>query len=269
MIRLITVTLAAGAVILGQDMASVKEEFKYSYALNANGRVSVETFNGGLEVSSWDRNEVEITGTKYAPSSDALREIRIETTNAPDSVTIRAYRPKSDGGGWWRTGNTGVRMTIRVPRKVQLERVATSNGEVRIAGIEGGARVTTSNGAIRINNLNGRLEAATSNGRIEASGLGDEAILRTSNGAIDLTFSNFPGKPIEASTSNGSITLRLAGSVNADLRATTSNGRVSSDYEVTTRGSIEKNRLEGRIGEGGAPIRLTSSNGAIRIVKLS
>lgn len=265
--RLLTLTLAVGSALLGQDMSSVKEDFRYSYSLGPNGRVSVETFNGGLEVHSWDRNEVEIVGTKYAATSEALREIRVETTNAPDSVVVRAYRPKSDSG-WWRTGNTGVKMTLRVPRKVQLERVSTSNGEIRISEIDGGARVTTSNGPIRVTNLNGRLEATTSNGRIEASGLGEEAILRTSNGAIDLTFANFRGKPIEASTSNGAITVRLAGRVNADLRATTSNGRVSSDYDVTTRGSLEKNRLEGRIGEGGAPIRLSSSNGAIRIVKL-
>lgn len=267
MLRLLAFTLAAGAAIFGQDMASVKEEFKYSFALNSNGRLSVETFNGGLEVYSWDRNEVEIVGTKYPPTSEALREIRVETANAPESVTIRAYRPKSDDR-WWRTGNNGVRMTIRVPRRVQLDRVATSNGEVRVSEIDGNARVSTSNGAIRIVNLNGRLEASTSNGRIEASGLGAEAMLRTSNGAIDVTYSKFGGQPIEASTSNGAITLRLAGGVNADLRASTSNGRVSSDYDVTTRGSLEKNRLEGRIGGGGALIRLSSSNGAIRIVKI-
>jgi hypothetical protein len=265
--RLLALTFAAGATLAGQDMASVKEDFQFSYALNPNGRVSIETFNGSLEVYSWDRNEVEIVGTKYAPNAETLRELRVDTTNTPDSVSVRAYRPKSDSGGWWRTGNTGVRMVVRVPRRVQLERVSTSNGEVRVSGIEGNVRASTSNGAVRITNVTGRLEASTSNGRIEASGVAGELTLRTSNGAIDVTAPGFRG-PIEASTSNGAITLRLAGGVHADLRATTSNGRVSSDYEVTTRGSLEKNRLEGRIGEGGPPIRLSSSNGAIRIVKI-
>jgi DUF4097 and DUF4098 domain-containing protein YvlB len=267
MTRLLTLSFACVTMLLGQDMASVKEDFKYSYALSPNGRVSLETFNGSIEVVSWDRNEVEVVGTKYAASDEALREIRVETANTPDSVSVRAYRPKSEDR-WWRTGNHGVRMVVRVPKKVQLERVSTSNGEVRVSEIDGNARVSTSNGAIRIVNLTGRLDASTSNGRIEASGLGAEATLRTSNGAIDMTFASFRGQPIEASTSNGAITLRLAGGVNADLRATTSNGRVSSDYDVTTRGSLEKNRLEGRIGEGGALIRLSSSNGAIRIAKI-
>lgn len=260
---------AACIAAAAQDAASLKEDFRYSYSLNPGGRISVETFNGALEVYGWDRNEVEIVGTKYARNPETLREIRLETTNQPDSVSIRASRPKTDGG-WWRTGNAGVKMQIRVPRHVQLDGLRTSNGAIRVSEIDGPARLTTSNGAIRITNLQGRLEATTSNARIEASGLTDEAILRTSNGAIEVTFVRFAGKPIEATTSNGPITLRLPGAVNADLRAATSNGKISSDYDVTmtARGSPEKNRLEGRLGEGGATVRLSSSNGAIRILKL-
>jgi DUF4097 and DUF4098 domain-containing protein YvlB len=267
MIRLLTFALALSPLAQAQDMHRVTEDFKYSYALNQNARLSVESFNGSIEVASWDRNEVEVAGTKYASSSDLLKEIKVDITNSPEFVTVRAHRPKGDDG-WWGRGGAGVKMTIRVPRKVKLDRLASSNGAIRIENIEGDARVTTSNGAIRVANLKGRLEATTSNGKVEASGITGGAIAKSSNGAIEMSFSRLPDQGVEASTSNGAITIRLPEGVNADLRATTSNASVSSDYDVTTRGSIGKNRLEGRIGDGGALIRLSSSNGAIRIQKL-
>jgi hypothetical protein len=265
MLRSLTFAIAFAAAVPAQDMHRFTEEFKYSYKVNPGARISAESFNGAIDIESWDRSEVEITGRKYASSEDALRDIRIETSNAPEMVTVRVFRPKSDDSGWSR-GGAGAKMTIRVPRKVQLDRVATSNGSVSIADVDGNARVTTSNGRIRVTNLTGRLEATTSNGGIEASGLTAASDLRTSNGPINATFPRFTNQDITASTSNGPITLRLPEGVNADLRATTSNGSVRSDYDVTTRGSIGKNRLEGRIGEGGASIRLNTSNGPIRIV---
>lgn len=307
MIRSLLLAAAIVPAALAQDWNRVTEDFKFTYDLQPNGRVSVEGFNGSIDITGWDRNQVEIIGTKYASSDELLKEIKIDTMNAPDAVTLRAHRLKS-GDGWWGKGGAGVRMTIRVPRKVQLERISSSNGSVRVESVEGDARVSTSNGTIRVANLTGRLEATTSNGKLEAIDIKGGATLRTSNGAIqadsvrgpfdastsngsirariddvpqgspvratssngsiELTFATFRNHEVKASTSNSAITIRLPDRVNAELRASTSNSNVTSDYDVTVRGTIGKNRLDGRLGEGGALISLNSSNGPIRIQKL-
>src|SRR5207249_442335 len=52
-----------------------KEDFHFSYPLSANGRVEVESFNGSVEISGWDQNTIDISGTKYAntPERDLAR----------------------------------------------------------------------------------------------------------------------------------------------------------------------------------------------------
>jgi DUF4097 and DUF4098 domain-containing protein YvlB len=213
---------------------------------------------------------VQISGNKHAATESDLKEMKIETVAEEGAVRIRTVRPSE------RRHNMGARYFIRVPRKVELERIASSNGSIRVEDVEGNARLETSNGSVRFRKLAGRLEARTSNGSIEGDDLGGDASLRTSNGAIrlvqvhgavsattsngsinarfakvgaqkplrfessngsiDLTFEAFEGADIRADTSNSSITLRLPPSVKAQLRAETSHGSVTSDFDITVRG---------------------------------
>ena len=52
--------------------------------------------------------------------------------------------------------------------------------------------------------------------------------------------------------------------VNATLRASTGSGSVETP-ERMVKGSIEKRRVEGAIGEGGPVVRLASRSGSIRV----
>lgn len=287
------------------DWDRYKEDFRFSHKLNSNGRLSIESFNGSVTVTAWDRNEVEVTGTKYASEEGMLKEVKVDVTNTPESFSLRAYRPKE----WsWRNGGAGVRMEIRVPKKVQVDRLSSSNGGLTLDGIEGAARMSSSNGTLKITRLNGTLDASTSNGSIELMDINGGVTLRTSNGGIradglkgafdastsngsirarveqvpagsvvravssngnvDLALPGFSGSQVRASTSNSGIIVRLPSSVNADVRASTSNASITTDFEVTMRGTISKNRLEGKIGSGGGLIELSSSNGGIRIEKM-
>ena len=99
------------------------ENFSYSYDLKPGGRLSVENMNGSVEITGWDRDTVEITGVKYAATEDLLRSMRIDVQSSADSVRIRTIPPGA------RRGNLGARYTIKVPRKTELERVVSSNGQ--------------------------------------------------------------------------------------------------------------------------------------------
>jgi hypothetical protein len=305
--RLLFLPLIASAALFAWDGDRFKEDFRYSYALQPGGRVELESFNGGIEILGWDRNEVEITGTKYASSEEILKQIRIETANTPGSVNVRVIRPPREGG-WWSTGGGGVKMMVRVPKKVNLDRIASSNGGIRVEGVDGPARLTTSNGGIRVAGLSGSLDATSSNGGIEIRDSSGPVMARTSNGTIraegvkgpfeattsngairarlsavpasspirlkssngtiELALEGYNNNEIHAETSNSSVTVNLPASINANLRASTSNASVTSDFDVTVRGAISKNRLEGKIGNGGGLIDLSSSNGSIRIQKM-
>src|SRR5579872_1644278 len=99
------------------DSMRYHRDFHYSFPLAAGGRVSVESFNGGVEITSWDQNTVEINGSKWGPTSEAADALRIDTDHTADSISVRAVRPSE-----WRQ-NLGARFELKVPRGAVIDRV--------------------------------------------------------------------------------------------------------------------------------------------------
>jgi DUF4097 and DUF4098 domain-containing protein YvlB len=294
---------------IGCDLESIadasdrfREDFHYTYDLKPGGRLIVENLNGSVEILGWEKESVQITGTKYASREDLLKELKIEAKSGDNSVEVRTVHPIG------RHGNMGAKYFIRVPRQVQLERINSSNGQIRVEDIQGNAHLETSNGGIRLRQFEGRLDARTSNGPVEADSIGGDAVVHTSNGgirlervagsveagtsnggvhvrmskpkpndrlvfessngSIDLELESLDNNEVRVSTSNSSITLRMPASMKARLRASTSNSSITSDFDITTHGTLRKNQLEGDLNGGGPLIDLRTSNGSIKILKL-
>lgn len=304
--KLILPVIAASIVVLAgcefDDLGGSEryhEDFHYNYPLKTGGRLNVEGFNGSVDVSVWDQERVDISGTKHARTQEDMRDLKIEVDHRADSVSVRAIRPNM------RRGNLGANFAIKVPRGVVLEHVTTSNGAIRtsdgagparlktsnghvevrrlkgtlnaetsngpveLEDVEGAVEVHTSNGHIRADGIRGALEATTSNSNIHATleKLNGAVKVQSSNGAIELTLPPNMQSAVRAHTSNSGITLHLPGDVNARLSAGTSNASISTDYDVHLRGEISKQHVEGSIGNGGPLIDLETSHGQIKIMK--
>ena len=277
------------------------KDFHYSYPLKSGGRLTIEGFNGTVDLSGWDQEMVDISGTKYGPSPDAADSLKIEIDNSPDSVSVRAVRPSELRGGW------GARFTVKMPRRAVLDLIKTSNGQIRVMDGSGPARLRTSNGTIHVQAFQGSLDAQTSNGAVELTDVTGEAMIRTSNGhvhadnlkgplqastsngtitatlaatgdrplrletsngSVDLTLPPKFDTDVRVSSSNGHITLHLPSEVNARVQARTNNASVTSDFEVRAQGEFHKNRLDGVIGNGGPLLDLSTSNAGIRLTKM-
>jgi hypothetical protein len=283
------------------DTGRFREDFHYSWPLDSGARLTVETQNGSVEISAWDKNTIDIAGTKYASDESLLHDVRIDISHAPDSVRIRTIAPE------FFHGNAGAEYTIHVPRRVVLDQIHSSNGALRVDAVEGNARmhtsnggvhltdvhgdadIETSNGSIDIDNQEGSLRLHTTNAHIKAESRGGRFEAETSNGSIEGRLANLnTGWPLRAETTNGhidldvegglpdmhlttsnsSIDLRLPDSASGRLIADTSHSDISSDFDLTTHGgTISKDHLEGQIGGGGPNIEINTSNGAIHIRK--
>ncbi len=298
-----TALLLSGCIIGDGDFSfgpsdRYQTDFHQAYDVSPGAHLSLENFNGAVEISGWDENKVDISGTKYAATEQLRDSLRIDIHNTGSAVEVRTVRPSS------RTSGMGARYTIHVPRTTQLDRVTTSNGSVRIRDVASAAHLKSSNGSIRIGNVSGNVEARTSNASVEADSISGNVNLRssngritagniggscdaetsnnsitvrlqnaptmpvrtiTSNGSIEISLDKAPRSDVRAETRNGGITLRLPASTSARLTADTSNSSISSDFAI--RGDEQTRHLEGNIGEGGPHIDLNSKNGHIRIVK--
>jgi DUF4097 and DUF4098 domain-containing protein YvlB len=262
--------VAAGLLLLSgcdiEDFSGARydRDIHYSFPLNAGGKLTVETFNGGIEVSGWDQNSVDISGTKYGPTQEIADQVEVSVDHSPSSVSVRAQRPSMH------RGNIGAKFVIKVPRTAVVDYLTASNGGIRITDAAGPARIRTSNGGIRIAGLTGALEAHTSNGGITADldKVDGEIKLETSNGSIEVRLPQSLRDGVRAHTSNGGITVRLPEAVDARISARTSNAHVTSDFDVRMQGEIDRHHMEGVLGKGGPLIDLSTSNGSIRLARL-
>lgn len=307
--RILTALAAAAmALLTGCDwldpaewgqMQRFREPWSRTEKLANGARVTLETFNGKIELSGWDREEASIEIVKYASREETLRDMDVDLINDGGALRVRVRQPGPNC-------NCGASLTARLPRRVVVEDARTSNGSISLESLEGGGKAATSNGGvrawnvrgdwtlrtsngameldrvegallarttngrIRISALRGRVDAETSNGSIDAEirepSAGAPLVFRSSNGSVTVKLERWAQNPLRVATSNASITLVLPDGVNADVHAATTNGRITSDFEVASR-EWGRRRLEGRLGAGGERLELTTSNGNIRLVR--
>jgi DUF4097 and DUF4098 domain-containing protein YvlB len=294
---------ASAASAFAGDSSRYKEDFHYSFNQGPGGHLDLQSFNGSIEITGWDQSTVDVSGTKYAEDESMLRAMRVTAVQEGNTVRVRTERPEPrkwncgakyiirvprrtdlqriqssngsiraeeiEGMADLTTSNGGIRLrNIRGHAEVR-----TSNGAVDVQSVDAGVNIRTSNGSVTIDNVRGSLQAATSNGAIRgtlADSTPNEPIkLSTSNGSIDIRIQMPRNNDITASTSNGSVTVRMPPGAGARLNATTSSHEsISTDFDVQVHGILTKNRIEGTIGGGGPLLQLSTSNGAIRILKL-
>ena len=229
-----------------------QSDFHSSYAMNPGARLEVENFNGSVDIVSWDQSKCDVSGVKYASTANLRDRIKIEVHETGSGVSVRSVRPAGDFHG-----NIGVRYTIHVPRKVELSRIVSSNGAIKVEQTEGRADLKTSNGPVRVDSLTGSLTIQTSNGPVTVQNVTGGLSLRTSNGAIR---AEHVREGIEASTSNGPITVQLDEStqpVTAPLKFESSNGRI----DITVSGS-PKSEIRARTSNSGITLRLPAEASA-------
>jgi Putative adhesin len=295
----VTLLAAAGCdSVVGFDQA--RQDFHYSYALEPGGRLEIRNMNGSVEISGWDRNNIDVSGTKYAPTEERLKDIEIKVNVTGNEAVISTELPYKNFYGPF-----GAHYVIRVPRRIQVDRAHTTNGSISVENLEGNGelrstngrvtlarstgdfRIQTTNGSIDIEDANGleraqttnggihgtlksgAIEAESTNGAIELS-VGSPASdrplrLATTNGAVKLTLNEFHANPISTKTTHGSVTLRLPGNINAKLDAHTSFAHISNEFALTSTEEQSKHELKGQIGKGGPLISASTSSGRINI----
>jgi Putative adhesin len=306
MARILTATSLLTAVIMlagcspmaGLDNAT--EDFHFSYELQPGGQLDLTNTNGSVEITGWDRNALDVSGTKYGPDPDRLKDVKVNVSASGKNATIATYIPKGD----WH-GSYGVRYRIRVPRNIALRDITTTNGSVTAEDLSGGGhikstngklsltylvgdyRAETTNGAIEIENCSGVQRADTTNGSVRGR-LKEGAIeatstngpldvtvekprentpmrMKTTNGSLALALAEFHSNAIRATTTHGSVTLRLPDNTNARLRAETSMASIHNDLPLSSTEEISKHELRGQLGSGGPEIEASTSMGGIRI----
>jgi len=248
----------------------------------AGASVSIHNANGKTRIIGEDREDIEIRVHKSV-SADCpelaeklLDSIHLQNGKSNGILEIEVLIPRKC------SRRAVAHLEIRVPRATKISSSST-NGKISLDGLESSIRARSSNGSIAICNVigdidvttanakvacrctQGRLHARSSNGKIEVGGHTGSIDASTSNGVIKASIDSLGEAGIHLSTSNGRIVLELPADADADVDMRVENGHIRNDLDLEEIPSSGEGRVRGRIGKGGIPIRLRTSNGTISL----
>ena len=228
------------------------DEWVRTYEIKPGGRLDIINVNGSIEASASPGTQVEVRAMREARagSEEASREMLQKTEMreeiTPDGVTIQGPEDRDRSRGFRRPQLT-IRYDVRIPKGLNVM-LKTQNGEVRLENIEGP-----------------RIEVSSTNGGISGRGLSGAVEASTVNGGIQMDLQSVTGETRMA-TVNGGVILAVAPGVNADLEATVVNGGVSVQEGLPLSGDERsRQRVSGRIGNGGPRLIVQTTNGGVRV----
>jgi DUF4097 and DUF4098 domain-containing protein YvlB len=289
-----TLTLAGCEVNLNSQGLSTREV--KTFAVKGQPEVSLDTFDGAIELHSWDRNEVEIEVERRANEQSLIDQITVSAEQHGDAIILKVTGPSRIERHGLTIGvdiTPQARLRVALPRNANIS-ATSGDGSIRAEAIDGKITLHTTDGSIVASRLSGDIELRSGDGSIRLEDVSGKLDLETTDGSIGLD-----AKPTvlraktgdgsiratirpdtvmadnwDLSTSDGSVVVTLPGTFNAELDAETSDGVVRAKHpliagerdEHREDGSRESRRsLRQKMGEGGKTLRLRTGDGTIRI----
>lgn len=264
--------------------------------------VAISTSGGSINAIGGNGSEVRVEmyvrkrGRYLDPSDTDLSDFEIRIESNGNDVVAEAKRKGSGWNFFNSDRNLSISFVVYTPSGASVSantsggsvsarslnnRVSlrTSGGSVNVSDMSGEIDMRTSGGSLNIENVNGTLNGTTSGGSINVANLSGIADLRTSGGSIRLdrvsakVSANTSGggisgdfltfdEDIELRTSGGSIRVQLPFVVDFDLDLR--GMRVNTELRNFT-GEFERNRVKGRIGNGGPMLTARTSGGSVSV----
>jgi DUF4097 and DUF4098 domain-containing protein YvlB len=292
-----TVILLTSALLLASALQSCNVAVADSRAVNIHkpadldGAVEIDNVAGQVDVTGWDRADVEVTGTI------GERVDRVDVNTSAGHTTVRVVLPEES---WGRGGDSTADLVVHVPRKSFLTATLVSAGittrglqgqqqlrtvsgsvdgelahEAKIDTVSGSVKLAAGTGPLEVNSISGSITVQGATGEIRVgtvSGSADlvlgaitRAHFHTVSGTVNLSGSLASGAQLEAATVSGSLRFTLMGAADYDLQSFS--GAIDNCFGPKAQRSDYGPglHLTFREGDGNARVHVGTQSGTIRL----
>lgn len=292
--RSLALGIAVALAMLAAPAALAAQDLTRRQALDADGEVEVVNVAGRVQVTGWDRNEVELTA-RLDRDSDQL-----EFTGDARHLTVRV----KSGKGWH--GPDDAILTLHVPRGAALDvqavsadvrieavagrqRLETVSGEVHSEAFDQDVTVRSVSGDVRVGSKGGKAQASvnTVSGKVSLQGfsgtVGVEAVsgdleldlgtvargrLKTVSGDVQARLGLAPAGQVDVETMSGDVSFHLKPPVNADFDLESFSGTLESCFGADALRRSQQgpgSELRLRQGDGSARVRVDTLSGDVTL----
>jgi hypothetical protein len=238
----------------GADRA-LEETFEQTYRIEPTANITLLNGDGAVFVYGSNTSEMRVRVIKRAYTRERLRQIAVNVSIQPSSVSINTkFPPKPKWALFDRSGT--VDYTVVVPTTVSLARLELCRGEVVVDGMRGR-----------------KTDARLGSGRMFAHNCFGNVALTLDRGTLTLGYDWWePGKfAIQANIGHGNAWAFLPIDVVCHLVAETGHGKIGNDFaEPAQRGAKEITKTDMLVDGGGeTTVTMRAKEGGIRIIKAS
>ncbi len=292
----IRISLAVAAVLLAASpLADASQNLSKRANVAADVAIDVSNIEGRVDVTAWDRNEVELTASLESDKD------RLEFEATERQVRIKVVRPDRHFNG-----SDDAILILKVPKGARLsaetvsadisvsgvlgeQRLESVSGEVRTQAYDAPVKLSTVSGDGTISGTGGKASVSVESvsGLISAAGIrgsydgevvsgdlrinltaGERLNARSISGDIDARVELMASARVEMETVSGTIKMTMKPPVNAEFDLETFSGDIGACFGPEAR---SKNRygpgseLSFTQGSGGTRVSIQSLSGDISI----
>ena len=257
--------------------------------------VTLVTFDGSLEIRSWDQPAVQVEVEKRGPNKQLAEAIEVRAEQAGNTIKVEVKKPAGETSGFFRQ-SPSAKVVALVPARakvvarsgdgsITVERVEgdldldTGDGSVRGYGLAGRLRVHTGDGSVRLEDVDGTIDVDTSDGTVNIGGKLQAVKVVTGDGTVVVRAEDGSAMADqwEIRTGDGGVRLELPAGFAANLDASTADGRVrveglpAEEGEApagSPRDESARHDVKRALGGGGKLLRLRTGSGTITVTGL-
>jgi len=252
--RQIVAVLLLSLAGCGSESDRVLEEtFERLYTIQPNTDISIQNGDGAVLVYGSNTNEMRVYATKKAYSRTRLKEIAVDVSVQPTSVSIKVRLPPKPTWALFDRSGT-VDCTIVVPATTNISQLRLDAGEVFVDGMRGRS-----------------LHAWLGDGRMFAHNCFADVDLALQRGNLTISYDWWEHGTfsVQANVAHGNAWAFLPSDAAFRLVAETLHGKVASDFDDTAAQTAPEGaeKIDTLVHGGGkAAIKVRTANGEIKIV---
>ncbi len=254
------------------SFAQKTKEFSKTVEFDREGRVTLDTFKGSIDVTTWDRDEVSIDVIVEADKNEELvplTEVRIHRSGKTLQIESDYTKAKKKGRRflWFGDSNSHnlpfVHYTIRMPRTAELI-IDDYKSEIVVESLAADLDVETYKGDVKINDVTGDLRIDTYKGVVSIEDLSGSLDVDTYKGSVTVDINELTGHSA-IDTYRGEVSLIFPKNAGFDLDADIGKGGdLDTDFRLSNV-KIDRKNYRGEIGGGGPNLDIDTYRGHIQL----
>ena len=229
----IRISMAIAAVLVAAaTQADAAQNLSRHAAVAADATIDVSNVRGRIDVTAWDRNEVELTAILES-DKDGLE---FEATER--QVRIKVVTPDDDS----ENGDDAI-LTLKIPKGARVSAESVS-ADITLAGVLGEQRLESVSGEVRTQAYDAPVKLSTVSGDGTINGTGGKAALTVESVSGLITASGIRGS-YDGEVVSGNLTINLAAAERLNARSIS--GDIDAHAELMPNARVEMETVSGEI----------------------